>query len=173
MNGCLSSGALGLALYVASWFALHAVAHCEPSGNPGELPSLAELQSACAPEVELRRRALTVEGAPGFWIAEPILACTASRLALLPELRQLVTLYAERARESDARAALLTRQLDLGREIEARLEEALAAAVARANEAEERSARWHRRPALWWGVGVVSALALQIVALRTVGALGD
>lgn len=178
MNGCLSSGALGLALYVASWFALHAVAHCEPSGNPGELPSLeqlptlAELQSACAPEVELRRRSLALEEQPGIWLAEPIAACMSSRLALLPELRRLVTLYEGRVLEGDARAALLTRQLELGRQIEARLEEALARTLEQAREAEERSARWHRRPALWWAVGVVSTVALQVVALRTVGALG-
>lgn len=173
MNGCLSSGALGLALYVASWFALHAIAHCEPSGESGELPSLAELQSACAPEVTLRRRALTVDGQPGIWLAEPIAACMSSRLALLPELRRLVTLYEGRVIEADARAALLTRQLELGRQIEERLEEALTRAITQAREAEERSARWHRRPALWWSVGLVSAVALQVVALRTVGALGD
>lgn len=166
MSDRLASGALGLALYVAS-LALHVTAHAEPSENPGELPSLAELQSACAPEVELRRRSLTVEGQPGIWLAEPIAACMAGRLALVPELRRLVTVLELRVERTDAHVVLLERQLELSREIEARLEEALTLSFS------ETVPRWHRRPALWWAVGVVSTVALQVVALRTVGALGD
>lgn len=168
MSDRLASGALGLALYVAS-LALHVTAHAEPSENPGELPSLAELQSACAPEVELRRRSLTVEGQPGIWLAEPIAACMAGRLALVPELRKLVTVLELRVERTDAHVVLLERQLELSREIEAELERALEVAV----RGRERTLRWHRRPALWWAVGVVSTVALQVVALRTVGALGD
>lgn len=166
MSDRLASGALGLALCVAS-LALHVTAHAEPSENPGELPSLAELQSACAPEVELRRRSLTVEGQPGIWFDERVAACMASRLALATELRQLVTALELRVERTDAHVVLLERQLELSREIEARLEEALTLSFS------ETVPRWHRRPALWWAVGVVSTVALQVVALRTVGALGD
>lgn len=164
--GCLISGGFGLVLYVASFFCLHAIAHCQAEERV-ELPSLAELSAPCAPEATLRRRLLEVDGVPGIWFAEPVAACMASRLSLALELRRLVAAYEERAHAADAQIALLGRQLELSREIEAELERALQAA----ERASERERRWHRRPGLWWAVGVVSAVALQVATTRTVGAL--
>lgn len=118
--------------------------------------------------MEIRRRSLTVDGAPGIWFAAPVAACMAGRLALIPELRKLVTVLELRVERADAQAALLARQLELSREIESELERALQAA----ERASERERRWHRRPGLWWAVGVVSAVALQVVAVRALDALG-
>lgn len=165
-RGLIVGGFLAASLWAAT-------ARCEPFTAPEQLPSLVELSTACAPEVQHRRASLSHGGQPGLWFAQPIAQCMASRLALVPELRKLVTLYEERARASDAHVVLLVRQLAVSREIETQLEEALTRAIAQAREAEERAGRWHRRPALWWSVGLVSAVALQVVALRTVGALGD
>jgi hypothetical protein len=166
MQGCLIHALLGVALYVASFFCLHAIAHCQAEESV-ELPSLVELSTACAPEVEFRRRSLTVEGRPGLWFDERVAACMAGRLALVPELRRLVTVLELRVERTDAHVALLERQLALSREIEAELERALQAA----ERTSERERRWHRRPGLWWAVGVVSAVALQVATTRTVGAL--
>lgn len=167
MQGCLYNAGAGLLLYVASFFVLHSIAHCQDEERI-ELPSLVELSTACAPEVELRRRSLTVEGHPGLWFAEPIAACMASRLALVPELRKLVTVLELRVERTDAHVVLLERQLELSREIEAELDRALE----RAEKQRERSERWSRRPGLWWAVGVVSAVVLQVVAVRALDALG-
>lgn len=166
LPGCAISGGFGLVLYVASFFCFHAIAHCQAEERV-ELPSLAELSAPCAPEVELRRRSLTVEGASGIWFDERVAACMAGRLALVPELRKLVTVLEFRVERTDAQVVLLERQLVLSREIEAELERALQAA----ERASERERRWQRRPGLWWAVGVVSAVALQVATTRTVGAL--
>lgn len=167
MQGCLISGGFGLLLYVASFFCFHAIAHCQAEERV-ELPSLVELSTACAPEVELRRRSLAVEGRPGLWFAEPVAACMAGRLALVPELRKLVTVLELRVERVDAQAALLARQLEVSREIETELESALE----RAAKMQTRAERWHQRPGLWWAVGVVSAVVLQVVAVRALDALG-
>lgn len=166
MPGCFVSCGFGLLLYVASFFCLHAIAHCQAEERV-ELPSLAELSAPCAPEATLRRRLLEVDGVPGIWFSEPVAACMAGRLALVPELRKLVTVLELRVERTDAQVVLLERQLSLSREIEADLERALQAA----ERASERERRWHRRPGLWWAVGVVSAVALQVATTRTVGAL--
>lgn len=167
MSGCLYNAGAGLLLYVASFFCLHAIAHCQDEERV-ELPSLAELSAPCAPEVELRRRSLTVEGQPGIWFDERVASCMAGRLALVPELRKLVTVLELRVERTDAQIALFERQLVLSREIEAELERALQAA----ERTSKRERRWHRRPGLWWAVGVVSAVVLQVVATRTLSALG-
>jgi len=166
MSGCLYNAGAGLLLYVASFFCLHAIAHCQAEERV-ELPSLVELSTACAPEVELRRRSLVVDGRPGLWFDDRVAACMAGRLALVPELRKLVTVLELRVERTDAHVALLERQLEISREIEAELERALQAA----ERTSERERRWHRRPGLWWAVGVVSAVALQVATTRTVGAL--
>lgn len=162
MQGCLSSALFGLLLYVASWFVLHSIAHCqaEPSRNPLQL----DLSAECAPEVELRRRTLTVEGAPGIWFAEPVAACMAGQLRAVPVLIELVELYMHRAEESDAMIDALKRQLELGREIEDRLDASLEVALRRQREAEESRSRLSRRPALWFALGVVSTGALMFAA---------
>jgi len=165
MSGCLYNAGAGLLIYVASFFVLHSIAHCQ---EEMEMPSLAELSAPCAPEATLRRRLLEVDGVPGIWFAEPVAACMAGRLALVPELRRLVTVLELRVERTDAHVALLERQLALSREIEAEFERALQAA----ERASERERRWHRRPGLWWSVGVVSAVALQVVAVRALDALG-
>lgn len=167
MQGCLSSALFGLVLYVASFFVLHSIAHCQAEERV-ELPSLAELSAPCAPDATLRRRLLEVDGVPGIWFSEPVAACMASRLSLALELRRLVAAYEERAHAADAQIALLGRQLELSREIETELERALQAA----ERSSERERRRHRRPGLWWAVGVVSAVVLQVVAVRALDALG-
>jgi hypothetical protein len=167
MPGCLYTGGLALVLWVVSFFVFHEIAHCQAEERV-ELPSLVELSTACAPEVELRRRVLEVEGVPGLWFDARVASCMASRLALLPELRKLVTLYEQRVERGDVQIALLGRQIELGKEIEAELERALDVAI----KGRERALRWHRRPGLWWGVGVVSAVVLQIVAVRVLDRFG-
>lgn len=123
-----------------------------------------ELSPECAPEVEHRRQALTLEGVPGIWFPEPIAACMAGRLRAVPVLVELVELYMHRATESDAMIDALKRQLELGREIEARLDASLEVALRRQREAEESRDRLSRRPALWFALGVVSTGALMFAA---------
>lgn len=123
-----------------------------------------ELSPECAPEVEHRRQALTLEGVPGIWFPEPIAACMAGRLRAVPVLVELVELYMHRATESDAMIDALRRQIELGREIEARLDASLDAALRRQREAEESRDRLSRRPALWFALGVVSTGALMFAA---------
>jgi len=163
MQGCLSSALFGLLLYVASWFVLHSIAHCqsEPSRNPLQL----DLSAECAPEVELRRRSLSVEGAPGIWFAEPVAACMAGQLRAVPVLIELVELYMHRAEESDAMIDALKRQLELGREIESHLDASLEVAQRRQREAEESRDRLSRRPALWFVVGMATA-AVTVIAVN-------
>lgn len=123
-----------------------------------------ELSAECAPEVEHRRQALSIDGVPGIWFAEPIAACMAARLRAVPALVELVELYMHRATESDAMIDALKRQLELGREIEARLDASLEVALRRQREAEESRDRLSRRPALWFALGVVSTGALMFAA---------
>lgn len=123
-----------------------------------------ELSPECAPEVEHRRQALTLEGVPGIWFPEPIAACMAGRLRAVPALVELVELYMHRATESDAMIDALRRQIELGREIEARLDASLEVALRRQREAEESRDRLSRRPALWFALGVVSTGALMFAA---------
>lgn len=123
-----------------------------------------DLSRECAPEVEHRRQALSIDGAPGIWFAEPVAACMAGRLRAVPVLVELVELYMHRATESDAMIDALKRQLELGREIEARLDASLEVALRRQREAEESRDRLSRRPALWFALGVVSTGALMFAA---------
>jgi len=123
-----------------------------------------ELSPECAPEVEHRRQALTLEGVPGIWFAEPVAACMAARLRAVPALVNLVELYMHRATESDAMIDALRRQIELGREIESHLDASLEVALRRQREAEESRDRLSRRPALWFALGVVSTGALMFAA---------
>lgn len=123
-----------------------------------------ELSAECAPEVEHRRQALTLEGVHGIWFPEPIAACMAARLRAVPALVELVELHESRAAASDAMIATLQRQLAIGREIETHLDASLEAALRRQREAEESRDRLSRRPALWFALGVVSTGALMFAA---------
>lgn len=126
-----------------------------------ELPTLEELSTECAPEVELRRKTLMVDGQLGIWFAEPVAACMAGRLRAIPPLLSLVELYEARIKEEDERVAALRRQLELSYAIEERLTASLDHAMRAKREAEESRDKISRRPALWFALGVVTTGALM------------
>jgi hypothetical protein len=172
MPGCLYTGGAALVLYVLSFFVLHEVAHCQPSEEVGELPSLVELSVACAPEVQFRRATLEHEGRRGIWFAEAVAQCMAGRLRLVPELRKIVDLQEQRIRLGDDKAANLTRRLEVSAEIETALRDAVTLAEKGRREAEARAGRWTRHPGLWFAVGIVTTVALQVAATRVINAAG-
>jgi len=93
------------------------------------------------------------------------------RLSILPIYAQRVTLLEERLAHDDDRTDLLRRQVSLAEEGERRATGALEAAMRRIREAEEsasfeRDLRW-----VWFGVGVVMTVALELLALYGLGAI--
>lgn len=136
-----------------------------------DLPPPELLESTCAPEVEVGRRAtLEHDGAAGLWLHEAVARCMLARYALLPAFARHVRLLEQRVRLSDERDALRAREVALaGREADV-AREALEAALRRAREAEEVRDAWFRHPALWAAVGAALAGALVAVAAYAVAA---
>jgi hypothetical protein len=127
---------------------------------------LPDIEAPCAPEVTENRRAVVVHGEDsGIWFHSDVARCLLGRLRLLPLLTQRVRLLDQRLTLSDERDALRTRQVALAGE-EARIaSDALEAAVRGRREAEEARDAWYRHPALWFTVGVVATVVLQVVAI--------
>lgn len=126
-----------------------------------ELP---DLSIECAPEVTHRRELLTLDGDPGIWFAEPVAACMAARLALVPELYVLIDRYEAREAERATLDALRERRGELSAKIEDELQVALENALERARRAETDRDKFARRPMLWFALGTALATTLFIAA---------
>jgi hypothetical protein len=137
-----------------------------------ELPPPDLLEAPCAPDVDANRRALLEHDAePGIWFHADVARCMAERLALLPAYARHVRLLEERVALSDERDALRAREVQLAADEAAAAREALEAAVRRAREAEADRDAWWRHPALWFAVGVVVTVALEVAAIYALDAI--
>ncbi len=131
-----------------------------------DLPTAAELSSQCAPEVQGgRRAALSHDGVDGFWFHGDVARCLLQRYSLLAPFARRVELLEDRLRLQNERDALQERRVALAAQEAEAATEALEAAVRRAREAEEALDAWYRHPALWFTVGVVVTVVLEVVAV--------
>ena len=131
-----------------------------------ELPSAAELSTQCAPEVQTSRRAeLTHEGVDGFWFQGDVTRCLLRRYSTLLGFARRVELLEDRLALQGDRDVLTARQVALAVQEAEAATGALEAAVRRAREAEEARDAWYRAPLLWFAVGGVVVVVLEVVAI--------
>jgi len=129
-----------------------------------ERPSLPELHLAACPEAS-GLHAQELDGARGMWFPRPTAECMLGRLTQLGELVPYVRLLEERLTLDDERNALQARRVALAAEEAHVAEAALEAALRRAREAEEALDAWYRSPLLWFAVGVVVTIVLEVAAV--------
>ena len=151
--------ALALAA-LAALVLLSSVARAQDDERP-EIPELS--LPACPGAAQLR--AYELDGARGMWFPRSTSECVLGRLTQLGEIVPYVGLLEERLVLDDERNALQTRRVSLADEEAQAAGDALEAALRRAREAEEALDAWWRHPALWFAVGVVAAIALEVAAV--------
>lgn len=131
-----------------------------------ELPTAAELSTQCAPSIEANRRAaLSHDGDQGFWFHGDVARCLLQRYSLVAPFAQRVELLEARLQLQSERDALQERRVALAVQEAETATGTLEAAVRRAREAEEARDAWYRSPALWFAVGVVATVVLEVVAI--------
>lgn len=147
---------LAAALMVAS------SAHCQDATGrePVELPGIEAMHLPACPSMDDRRM---VDG--GWWFARPTVECFFLRGRQLEAALPLIHMQRERLRLDDERIALRDRALELSHREAEVAEQHLEAALQRAREAEEAADAWFRHPALWFAVGVVVTVVLEVAAV--------
>jgi len=88
-----------------------------------------------------------------------------ARLVALPLYAERVRLLEQRLELSDERDALQVRRVRLAGEEAQAASEALEAAVRSRRRAEEALDAWWRHPALWFIVGAVVVVGLEVLAV--------
>lgn len=104
----------------------------------------------------------TRDGVDGFFIPTLQMECVAEEIRLL---RSRVGLLETRIAESDRLVLDLRAATALGTEALAGLDEALVTSTRRAVEAESALGSWWRHPLLWFGVGLLVAVAAGATVL--------
>lgn len=109
---------------------------------------------------------------PGMWFPMPtsrLMLCEVQELRLR---RQELSLAEQQLELHRDQAVLLREQVDLAVEAEGRLEGVVTAAERRAKDAELAQEKaedeldaWHRSPFLWFGVGIVTTIVLEVAAV--------
>ena len=127
------------------------------------LPGVGRAQEPCAPDVQVRRAAVTYEGHEGLWFDLAVARCLLQQTRLVPELQLEVQLYEQRAIAASSLEALLRRQLVLAGQESDTARASLDAAVAARDEAISARDAWYRSPILWTVVGM--AISGALVAL--------
>lgn len=118
-----------------------------------------------------RRATLTHAGESGVWFRGDVVRCLLGDVEELRLLRDRVGLMDERLTLRDDQLRLSREALALGRAAEERATGALEAAVRRARQAEEDRDAWWRSPVLWFTVGAVLTIGLEVAAVALLGAI--
>lgn len=161
--------AIILAANACLYLTFHSCAHGQ---EREELPSSAELSSLCAPEVQEGRRFLvTREGVEGFWFHPDVGRCLLKRYGTLPSFAQRVEEFEARRLVQEGRDELQERRVALAEEEADTATGVLEEAVRGRREAEETLNAWHRSRALWFAVGAVVIIVVQVVTVWAYSAL--
>jgi len=118
-----------------------------------------------------RRASVTHEGEAGVWFRLDVARCLLGDVTELRLVRERVGLLDARLEIREEQITLTREALDLGRRAEERATGALEAAVRGRREAEEERDAWWRSPILWFAVGAVVTVALEVVAVYALAAL--
>lgn len=132
-----------------------------------EPPELPELQLASCPEL-----AAIESRDGGVWFPRATSECMLQRLNQLREAVPYIRMLEQRSRLTNERDALQVRRVALAEEQTQVATEALEEAVERARSAEESRDAWYRHPALWFSIGVVITIALEVAAVVAFAELG-
>ena len=125
-----------------------------------ERPAIPELVLAPCPDLG----AIDAQG-PAVLFPRTTADCMLARLRLLPEVVRYADLLEQRIAHDDVRIGLRDREVALAAQEAETATAALEAALRRAREAEEDRDAWYRAPALWFTVGVVATVVLEVVAI--------
>jgi hypothetical protein len=120
-----------------------------------ELPTPESFEAPCAPDVpeELRRATIERNHAIGVWFHADLARCMLTRLQMLPAYARSLQLLEQRVTLSDERDQLRQREVSIATEQATVANNALEAAVRRAQAAEAERDAWYRAPLLWFVLG--------------------
>jgi hypothetical protein len=114
-------------------------------------------QAACAENVELRSTELRYQGHPGMWFDARVAKCLLEDVHRAKQLSLQVSDYEAREGAQDQFTDLLERQLALAIQETAVSDTGMQTAIRLRIDAEEKLRSPRRNPALWFGLGLITA----------------